>query len=113
MSKLGLVCSILMTVAALTACGDDDGGGAGAAGVGGGGTLCEVQLNRARNECAVPEQYLGLLSAGGTNDAGMPVCEGQSLCVATCAQNAPCADLTNLTSPFFTCALGCNQQQQP
>ncbi len=110
MSKLGLVCSVLMTIAALAGCGDDDGGSG--AGGGGGGTLCEQQLNRARNECAVPENLLGFLNMPAP-DGGMPACEGAQLCVAMCAQNAPCADLTNLTSPFISCALARNQQQQP
>lgn len=116
MSKVAILCVCLGLLGAV-GCGDDDGGAAGSgggAGVGGGGDLCQQQLDRARNECQVPEQFLSALSAGAAmTDGGVSNCVGAQLCTANCAAAAQCAELTSLTSPFFTCALGCNQQQNP
>ena len=115
MSKLGIL-YLCVGVLGLVGCGDDDGAAAGSGGGGGvgGGSLCEQQLNRARNECQVPEQFLSALSAGAAmTDGGVSNCVGAQLCTANCAAAAPCADLTSLTSPFFSCALNCNQQQSP
>lgn len=103
MLKIGFVCSVMMLAGALAlGCGDDDGERS--------GDLCEQQQARAMSECGVTVPNLGTTSDGGVS------CVGQSLCIATCAQNATCADLVaaqQLMGPFPSCTIACLQQPTP
>jgi hypothetical protein len=109
MSKLGMVCGLVLMIAAL-ACGDDDG----SAGVGGGNTVCDQAA--AKYAACNPDAGGGTGgTGGGTSDAGMVNCTGTTACAAQCVLDSTCETLAMIstTSPFFMCVLACQQAPAP